>query len=123
MSFTCRTFPDEKPTKVSGAVAMLYKFRSAIKVGDKVITYDPSKREYLIGTVTSDYFYKPNEIKDYNHVRKVEWEGRVSRDALSATSRNSLGSTLTLFSINEDVWADIHLSLAGKALAPSERPS
>lgn len=113
-------FPNEKPTKVSGAVAMLYKFRSAIKVGDKILTYHPTKREYLVGTVTSDYSYKPNEIKDYNHVRKVEWEGRVSRDSLSASSRNSLGSTLTLFSINEDVWSDIQSSLSGKQVTTEE---
>src|SRR5215216_3271618 len=50
-----KTFPNEKPTKISGAVAMVYKFRSSIKVGDKVITYDPTKREYLIGTIASDY--------------------------------------------------------------------
>lgn len=111
-------FPYEKPTKVSGAVAMVYKFRSAIKVGDKVITYDPTKREYLVGTVTSDYMYKANEIKDYHHVRKVEWVGRVNRDDLSASSRNSLGSTLTLFSVNEDVWLDLQAALSGN-LAPA----
>src|SRR4051794_6341329 len=96
-----QAFSTEKLTKVSGAIAMVYKFRSVIKVGDKVITYNPDKREYMVGTIASDYFYKPDEIKDYPHLRRVEWEGRVSRDALSASSRNSLGSTLTLFSVNE----------------------
>jgi restriction system protein len=115
-----QAFPNEKPTKVSGAVAMVYKFRSSIKVGDKVITYDPTKREYLVGTVTSDYIYKPDEIKDYPHIRKVEWEGRVSRDSLPASSRNSLGSISTLFSVNEDAWADISSSLTGKRVSPQE---
>jgi len=42
-----QAFSTEKPTKVSGAVAMVDKFRSVIKVGDQVITCDPNKREYL----------------------------------------------------------------------------
>ena len=115
-----KAFSTEKPTKVSGAVAMIYKFRAVIKVRDKVITYDPNKREYLVGTITSDYTYKPDEIRDYPHIRKVDWEGRVSRDALSASSRNSLGSILTLFSVNEDVWADISAALNGRQLPADE---
>jgi restriction system protein len=106
-----KAFPDEKPSKVSGAVAMIYKFRSTIKVGDKVITYDPNKREYLVGTIKSDYAYEPAGIKEHPHIRKVEWDGRVGRDKLSLSSRNTLGSTLTLFSINEDTWDDILSSL------------
>lgn len=109
-----RAYPEEKPLKAGGAVAMVYKFRSTIKVGDKVITYDPTKREYLIGTIKSDYAYEPAGIKDYPHIRKVEWEGRVNRDNLSLSSRNSLGSTLTLFSINEDTWTDILSALNNK---------
>jgi len=74
----------------------------------------------LVGAITSDYTYKPDEIKDYPHIRKVEWQGRVSRDALSAASRNSLGSTLTLFLVNEDVWSDVSAVLTGKTTPTDE---
>jgi len=109
-----QAYPDAKHGKVGNAAAMAHKFRSVMQVGDKVITYDPGNREYLVGTITSDYFYTPNEIRDYPNIRKVDWQGRVSRDDLSISSRNSLGSTLTLFLINSDVWQDIETSLKGE---------
>ena len=104
-------YPEHKPGKASGAVAMLDKFRSVIRSGDKVVTYDPRNREYLVGTVCSDYLFDPEQIPDYPHLRKVEWEGRVSRDRLPVSSRNSLGSTLTVFSLNDEVWASIAAEL------------
>jgi restriction system protein len=99
---------------------MFYKFRSVLSIGEIVITYDPDSREYLIGKISSDYYYKPGEVTDYPHVRKVQWENKVSRDALTVSSRNSLGSTLTLFSVNEDIWADIQSVLHGKTIVDPE---
>ena len=75
---------------------MIYKFRCKLEVNQKVVTYDPQKREYLIGSITTDYSHDTNkisdEISDYAHLRKVDWKGSVSRDLLSVSSRNSLGS-------------------------------
>jgi len=108
------TSPEVKPGKVGNAVAVVYKFRSVIQKGDKVITYDPGTREYLVGTISTDYIYSINEIEDCPNIRKVNWEGRVSRDGLSVTSRNSLGSTLTLFTVNSDVWQEFESLLKGE---------
>jgi restriction system protein len=81
-------YPQYKKGAVAGAVATLRKFRHEIEVGDWVITYDPSKREYLIGKVASDYFFDPKQIsEEFPHVRKVTWEHRISRDALSPLPR------------------------------------
>jgi restriction system protein len=115
-----KAYPDAKQGEIGNQVAMFYKFRSVMQVGDKVISYDPEAREYLVGTIASDYYYKLGEVGDYPQVRKVKWEGRVSRDLLSPASRNSLGSTLTIFAINDDVWADIQNVLKGKGKAASE---
>ena len=109
-------FSDSRPSKFNNDVAMLHKFRSTIKTDDFVITYDKAKREILVGKIVSDYFFKPNEITDYHHLRKVEWEGRVSRDDLSMSSRNSLGSALTLFSVNEEIWTEIRAVLSGEKI-------
>ena len=106
-------YPQAKKGEIGNQVAMFYKFRTVIRINDKVISFDPEKREYLVGTITSDYYYKPGEVPDYSHVRKVNWEGRVSRDVLPAISRNSLGCTSCLFSVNDDVWADIQSALQG----------
>lgn len=107
------SYPDEKKGAIANSFAMFYKFHSLVAVGDMVVSYDTVKREYLVGAITGDYQYKPDVVGDYPHIRKVEWHERISRDDISTTSKNSLGSTLTLFSVNEDVWNDIDSILSG----------
>jgi len=106
-----RAYPNAKFGEIGNAVAMIHKFRSVLRPSDHVLSYDPAKREYLVGRIIGDYAFKPGEIRDYSHLRKVEWLGRVSRDQLSVASRNTLGSTLTLFSVPQDVWSDISAKL------------
>ena len=90
---------------------MIYKFRFTLEVDQKVVTYDRQKREYLIGNIVGDYYHDTDEISgaisNYAHLRKVDWLGRVSRDVLSVSSRNSLGSIQTLFSVNEEVSTEL----------------
>jgi len=106
-------FPDQSAGRKANAIAVIHKFRSVVAIGDTVITYDGGAREYLVGRVTSDYRFEEGAIEEYSHLRDVRWESRVDRDRLSAASKNSLGSTLTLFSVNEDVWSDIQSVLQG----------
>ena len=99
-----KAYPDAKPGQVGNGVAMAFKFCNVLKKGDKVVTYDSDKRQYLVGTIVGDYQYLPDTKGDYPNIRKVDWQGRVDRDALTVSARNSLGSVLTLFSISEDIW-------------------
>lgn len=108
-------YPNAKPGFVSNAVAMVHKFWKEIAIGDHVVTYDPSKRRYLVGLVTGDYQYLHNVVGEYPQVRTVDWIAEVSRDDLSVASRNSLGSTLTLFGLNDEVWANISRVMSGVA--------
>ncbi|MCF6441406.1 restriction endonuclease [Pseudoalteromonas luteoviolacea] len=107
------SFQGQHTSKSSNAVAMIKKFRFDMKVGDLAITYNPSSREYLVGEIISDYTYVQDIIDDesFNHIRKVKWLGHVSRDALSVSSRNTLGSTLTVFAVNQDVASEIKRNL------------
>ena len=50
-------YPQAKKGEIGNQVAMFYKFRTVIRINDKVISFDPEKREYLVGTITSDYYY------------------------------------------------------------------
>ncbi len=102
-----RAYPDERQGRAPHDVSMIYKFRSTLEADQKVVTYDRQNREYLIGRITSDYYYDADEIADYPHLRRVDWLGRVSRDVLSVSSRNSLGGIQTLFSVNEEVSAEL----------------
>jgi len=104
-------YPEAKPGEIGNAVAMINKFRATIKIGDQILSYDPSRREYMVGKVTGDYTFNPEAVRDHPHVRRVEWGGRVSRDRLKVRSRNTLGSTLTLFSVPEDVVNDVSEAL------------
>jgi restriction system protein len=97
---------EDSKEKRAGAVGMLERMANVIQVGDGVITYDPKTRRYWIGRVTGGYFFTEND--DYlPHRRQVQWQPKtVSRDDLSITARNSLGSTLTLFSVSPEIWAE-----------------
>ena len=116
-----RAYPNERPGRAAHAVSMIYKFRSILDANQKVVTYDRQNRKYLIGRITSDYYYDTDEIaeeiSDYAHLRKVDWKGSVSRDVLSISSRNSLGGIQTLFSVNEEVSTEL-LSHLGEPTSP-----
>lgn len=113
-------YPGASPNQVSGPVGMLHRLESKIQKGDHVITYDPSSREYYVGKISSDYYFDPSDPENA-HRRKVEWEKKtVSRDDLKPTTRNKLGSTLTLFSVAETSWNDIKGVLSGEKLPETE---
>ena len=109
-----QTYPQEKPGKIAGAVAVIHKFCRVAQKTDTVITYDPNTREYLVGEITGDYCYNPSVIVDHPYVRDVDWKSRVSRDDLQAATRNSLGSTLTLFAVSPEAWEDIQSAIKGE---------
>ena len=107
-------FPDQKPSRRHNAAAMLHKFRNVMANGDIAITYDPQSRQYLIGEIAGDYLYQPDLVGDYPQTRPMNWLGKVSRDALKPKTRNSLGSTLTLFALKDFVIEDLLAALEGR---------
>lgn len=98
----------EKESAISIWTSYFEKFISGMKKGDYVLTYDPESREYLLGIITSDYHHERLKQFVYNeqlwaHVRYVEWEKkRISRDSLSRSTKNSLGSTLSVFEVQAE---------------------
>lgn len=106
-------FPEWSPYEVGNSAGQLYRFAREIKIGETVITYDTSSRKYLVGTVLSEYEYTEGVIVDQSHIRRVKWIGEVSRDSLSVASRNSLGSTLTIFSISPETVKEMLSLLEG----------
>ncbi|NEZ02804.1 restriction endonuclease [Wenzhouxiangella sp. XN201] len=106
--------PDFKPGRVQTAASQWIRFRDEVQQGDRVVTYDSSRRVYHVGTIASAYRHQPGTIGDFQHYRAVDWEGEVERDVLSSGARNSLGSTLTLFRLPDDVAAEILRALSGR---------
>lgn len=98
-----KVFSESKPKSRSSWVNQVWRFSREIKSGDRVITYNKEKREYMVGKVTKSHFYDESVGNpDYpNHI-KVDWEDvTVERDSLSQAAKNSLGSTLTVFRVDE----------------------
>lgn len=112
--------PNDSKGRISGAVGMLERFVNVIEEGDGVVTYDPGTRQYWIGRFDGDYYF--DETADYlENRRRVIWESEtVSRDDLSVGARNSLGSTLTLFSVSPEIWEELNARLRGEGPTPED---
>ncbi|WP_456445858.1 restriction endonuclease [Thiolapillus sp.] len=106
-------WPSWNRMAVGQSTGMLYRFVREMKKGDRVLTYDPSRRVYLIGKIVSDYFYDPDLIEEDPNNRKVEWLDEIPRDNLKVTTKNSLGSIATLFQLPEEAVEDIEGILLG----------
>lgn len=112
--------PEHSKGRVAVNAGQLYRFACEMSRGDYVLTYIKASREVLIGRVASPYEYREDPILDhYPHVREVEWLARVSRDDFGPTARNSMGSTLTVFSL-DDYISQIEALAAGKEAAAEE---
>ncbi|PZP85297.1 MAG: restriction endonuclease [Azospirillum brasilense] len=109
-----QTYPEYKPMKAVNSGSQLFKIASGIKTGDRVMTYDRSKRVYHIGRVTGDYTFDANAQDATAHRRKVSWDAQIERDKLSVPTKNSLGSTLSIFEISEGAEKEIDALLSGK---------
>jgi restriction system protein len=101
------TWPEMKPQGVAMAAGQLHRFVNEIELGDMVVTYDPSRRVYLLGDVSGGYRFDDIIDSAYPNIRPVHWQGEVNRDLLSVESRNSLGSISTLFRISNEVAAEL----------------
>jgi len=116
-------FPAAKKGTIASYAGQVYRFVREIKIGDSIVSYDPSERVYLVGKVTGNYEYRPQASAEHPNIRSVNWQGRVYRDALSVAARNSLGAIATLFTLPPDVAREIeehaeHTASASKAPLP-----
>lgn len=117
-------FGNAKPGRTANALAMIRKFRDDIKQGDTLITYSQEHREYLVGEDLGQYEFRPEpeQVGEFQHIRKVKWLGRISRDQFSQATRNSLGSVLTVFSLSNSVISEVQDRLAGKPVVQPATP-
>ncbi len=87
------------------------RFVTEPREGDRVLTYDPGRREYLYG-VLGCYRFDPDAESGLMHLRDMAWKGRIARDNLSPTAKNSLGSLLTIFALKAEVADEIDQLIA-----------
>lgn len=95
-------YSEEKPQTRNSWVSQVWRFSREIEIGDKIISYSKEKREYIIGSVTDVHYYEDANENPYPNTIKVKWETKtVERDALSQAAKNSLGSVLTVFRVDQ----------------------
>lgn len=100
------TYPEDGMGRVNQNTSQVWRFTKEIKVGDKIVTYDSTSRNYYLGEVTSPYEF--DTTLSFHHILKVEWMPEpTSRDVLSTASKNTLGSVLTTFEIVTTIWEDL----------------
>lgn len=107
--------PEFKHGAILSGASQVWRFLNEIREGDLVLTYSPSLRKYLLGEISGPPKPEP-ELRSLgiSISRKTRWIGEVDRDALSVPTKNSLGSTLTLFRVPDEAVVDILAALNGK---------
>lgn len=111
----------KRGTVVSGA-SQVWRFVNEIQIGDWILTYSPANRLYSIGKVTGPAEHRP-EWADQGMplMRQVQWQAReLPRDSLGTRTKNSLGSTLTLFEVPPSAAADVLGALKGEPASAVE---
>lgn len=114
-----RQYPNWKDGRQINGASQLYRFVRELAEGDLVITPVSDTRMIKIGELTGPYDYRPDVVEGFPHVRPVNWLDEFSRDDLSVPARNSAGSTLTLFSMDEHS-EEIERLLTGEPPAQAE---
>ncbi|HAN17034.1 MAG: restriction endonuclease [Bacteroidetes bacterium GWC2_33_15] len=105
-------YQEYKSGTVNISAGQIYRFIHEFKIGDAVMTYNPTERVYWIGEIDSDYKFD-KEICEYNHIHKVKWIDKIPRDELSTSTKNTLGATLTIFDIPKAARDEIFNLLSG----------
>lgn len=118
-------YPEEKEGTRASWASQLFRFVSEMKSDDEVIFFDRERRRYVVGKISSDYQWAPNGVDGKPHTRSVVWAHEVARDILSPGTRNTLGSTLTVFKITGDAEKDIraHLAPLGESRSIVKQPT
>jgi restriction system protein len=94
-------YENKNTRQISGCAGQLFRFSHEIDEGDLVLTYNQSSRTYLVGTVTGPYIWDPPTAPEsYPHVRQVNWKRMIHRDEFGRFAKNTLGSSLTVFSLD-----------------------
>lgn len=114
-------YPGQRAGWYANAGGMLFRFSKELQVADGVVSYDRTRRVYAVGKLQGEYTFDPDFDCDYPNVRRVEWKAmEVSRDALAAATKNSLGSTLTLFQLPKIAEEDVLRAASGEQGEPTE---
>lgn len=104
-------------TAISGA-SQVWRFVNEIMDGDWIVSYSPANRLYSIGKVHGAVEYHPEWAEQGLPLcRKVHWQSQeLARDSLGISSKNSLGSTLTVFEVPVVAASEVLAAMKGSSV-------
>lgn len=105
-------YPTDRDGRIAAHSHIVWKFSHEMKVSDKVLVYRPETRLYKIGTIASEVIFD-DKRPEYKNVRKVTYSQELSRDSLSAATRNTLGAIMSLFEITDKAKDEVERTLEG----------
>lgn len=109
---------DASNQSVGAAAGQIYRFANEMAIGSTVVMYDPSTRLYHIGAIAGDCAVcLDTDQSDATYMRKIQWGKSVSRDDLSISAKNSLGSISTIFTVSDEVLDELIDASEGKVAA------
>lgn len=109
-------YPNFNSTRLGNNAAQVIKFVCEFEIGDYVISYNPHSHKYLVGKITSDYYYSnklsssvvKNKYGDlYQNIRDVKWIGETNRSDLKDIASKPLKAMMTVFNLNYSAKSDI----------------
>lgn len=106
------TWPSYNRGKTAIVAGQIYRFLNDIRIGDRVLTYDPGRRVYPLGTIRSAPQYDAT-VDELARIRSVEWNAEISRDDISVSTKNTLGAISTLFLLSNEAAAEVLAIAAG----------
>jgi restriction system protein len=106
-------YPQNSLARFRMSFGQISRFRFEIQKGDFAITYNPEYRYYPIGKIVSEYQYVPDSPGNFNHIYKVEWQNKISRDVLTLATKNTVGAIMTLFLLNDSARDEFMRLLSG----------
>ena len=129
-------YPQANKASLNIYSAQVTRFVYEFDIGDYVISYNPQTHMYLIGKITSNYYYSTELAKKYPtgesycHFRDVEWIGETKKDDLTESSLKPLKALRTIFNINDTAkneiltkmnqdiieWPEFYMEFADKLL-------
>lgn len=111
--------PSESKQEVAANIGQVYRFVHSMVQGSTVVMYDPAERLYHIGTINGPC--KPTAGSDaVTYTRAVRWGKTAPRDALTTTSKNSLGGIQTIFAVSDEAMSDLEAAAEKKSVAASD---
>jgi len=113
--------PDWSERSHAIIAGQVHRFVHDIAVGDDVITYEPSRRIYMMGKVVSDARHDPTVIGELPYVRDVDWSSEIPRDELSVPTRNSLGAIQAIIQLNARASTELRTRASGLESTPPAR--